>query len=113
MCITITTRKIVPGNGLTSRQIITVNALSERELPVAYMKATPHCYLNTVGALNINTDPDHSWKTDYIRPDDIIEENQFQALIGKLADCGEALAAVNRRIKTLRQQWCGEETFIV
>ena len=113
MAIMIQTVKIVPGTGIPSRKITKVECLSENELPKAYMRAIPHCYLNTNGTINIHTDAQHSWRTDYIAPEDVIEEDKFQELLTKLTFCGSALSDVRKSIEELRKTWNGKDTFYI
>jgi len=116
MAIKIETKKVVPGNGVESREILHVEALKEKELPSAYRwsKNRPTVYMgakfNGTRFLILKVP---SGSDEAITCGNTIEEQKFQEIITLIHAAGEHLADINRELARKREEWNGAETFVI
>ena len=105
MSIKIETRKEVNGNGLAGRRILSVEALGWDALPSLYLDQKQACWKS--GSELRGKEGMFLW------PDRFLAETDFQEILERVKVAGNLLRDVNTKLTSLREEWNGEETFVI
>lgn len=109
MSIVIKTKKKVSSDGIKGRVIKKIKALKQSELPSLYFSNKEKSvflseYRNRLIDSNYNS---------ILKVDEFINESVFQDKIEYIKKCGDYLKEVKDKLKSLREEWNGKETFII
>lgn len=106
--IRIETVKFVPANGIASRKVTKIEGVLPSEaLPQEYLNQDYHIYLAKTKDYifcvhGSNLDLGHEYK-----------EPEFQNILAYIQKSGDTLHEINEKIRKLRLEWKGTETFVI
>ena len=111
--IKIETKKIVDGMGICKREITGIQALQYTKLPILYTEGDSAVFTNSNSIPTLFLRHREKGLCDYYNVGDKLPEENFQALINFCHKAGDNLKAVNAKLKALREEWQGLETFCI
>jgi hypothetical protein len=117
-----TEKKVVRGEKF--REIKKVDGVMEKpECPKQYFMETPFISFKRGEFIGINVcsdeqswklpAKDETWNKEVAERPLCVKETEFQYIVSVIKRAAERLSALRKEEKSLRQEWNGEETFIV
>ena len=109
--IKIETRKDVTNKGVCVREITGFKLLPYSKLPELYRNSDLEAVYENKNKIVLNNKTEYLYSTYSLG--ERISEEEFQLLIKFCHKAGDNLKAVNARLKALREEWQGQETFCI